>query len=271
VAVTPDSRVAYVMNLFTSDVSAIDTEGNTVIATIPVTLGGGGVAVSPDGSKVYVGHSVIDTVSNTVIATIPSSGFFPNSVAISPDGSRLYIAESVGGKFRQGVVSVIDTASNKVTATIFFGLSDLVLSVAVTPDGSRVWVLTTISGVSVIDAVSNKVTTTIPVGKGPRGLAITSDGTRVYVANEFDDTVSLIDTASNVVTTNIPVGHGPVALAIQPALAIKFAGTPGKANCHGKSVSALARQYHGMNNAAASLGFSSVRALQNAIDAFCGG
>jgi len=50
-----------------------------------------------------------------------------------------------------------------------------------------------------------------------------------------------------------------------------FAGTPGKANCYGKSVSALVRQYHGLNAAAAALGFSSVRALQNAILAFCEG
>jgi hypothetical protein len=48
-----------------------------------------------------------------------------------------------------------------------------------------------------------------------------------------------------------------------------FAGTPGKANCHEKSASALVRQYHGLNAAAAALGFSSVRALQNAILAFC--
>jgi uncharacterized repeat protein (TIGR03803 family) len=48
-----------------------------------------------------------------------------------------------------------------------------------------------------------------------------------------------------------------------------FAGTPGKPNCFGKSVSALARQYGGLNTAAAALGYSSVRALQDAILAFC--
>jgi hypothetical protein len=50
-----------------------------------------------------------------------------------------------------------------------------------------------------------------------------------------------------------------------------FAGTPGKANCHGQSVSALARQYGGLNSAAAALGYADVSALQNAIMAFCGG
>jgi hypothetical protein len=50
-----------------------------------------------------------------------------------------------------------------------------------------------------------------------------------------------------------------------------FAGQPGKANCHGKSVSALAQKYGGMDSAAAALGFPSVKSLQDAIKAFCGG
>jgi hypothetical protein len=49
-----------------------------------------------------------------------------------------------------------------------------------------------------------------------------------------------------------------------------FAGAPGDNNCHGKSVSALALQFGGLDNAAADLGFSSVKALQDAIKTFCG-
>jgi len=48
-----------------------------------------------------------------------------------------------------------------------------------------------------------------------------------------------------------------------------FAGTPGKANCYGQSVSALTKQYGGLNNAAAALGYLNVSALQNAIEAYC--
>ena len=52
---------------------------------------------------------------------------------------------------------------------------------------------------------------------------------------------------------------------------VVFAGTPGTANCNGKSVSALAQKYGGINAAASALGFPSVQALQNAIRVFCGG
>jgi hypothetical protein len=49
-----------------------------------------------------------------------------------------------------------------------------------------------------------------------------------------------------------------------------FAGTPGAANCHGKSVSALAQQFGGLASAASALGYASVAALQDAITGFCG-
>jgi hypothetical protein len=51
----------------------------------------------------------------------------------------------------------------------------------------------------------------------------------------------------------------------------EFAGHPGKANCHGKSVSALDHEFGSLDAAASALGFSSVKALQSAIKAFCTG
>jgi hypothetical protein len=46
------------------------------------------------------------------------------------------------------------------------------------------------------------------------------------------------------------------------------AGTPGAANCLGKTISALAHEFGGTDSATSSLGFSSVQALQ---DGFLGG
>jgi hypothetical protein len=47
------------------------------------------------------------------------------------------------------------------------------------------------------------------------------------------------------------------------------AGTPGLANCQGKSVSALARQFGGLHAAASALRFPSVKALRQSFRAFC--
>jgi YVTN family beta-propeller protein len=129
----------------------------------------------------------------------------------------------------------------------------------------------------VIATATNTATgSPIPVGSVPIGVAVTPDGSKVYVANQVDGTVSVISTATNTVTGSpIPVGTFPEAFGvfIQPAIppARKFAGTPGFSNCHGQSVAALAQQFGGLKAAAAALGFPSVQALQDAIKTFCRG
>ena len=51
---------------------------------------------------------------------------------------------------------------------------------------------------------------------------------------------------------------------------IPKAGTPGQANCHGKTISAIAEEFAGGVDASAStLGYSSVDALQNGVRVFC--
>jgi hypothetical protein len=60
-------------------------------------------------------------------------------------------------------------------------------------------------------------------------------------------------------------GNGEVVISVV------FAGTPGTPNCHGMVVSTLAKQYGGLDAAAAALGYSSVQVLQNAIRVFCVG
>jgi YVTN family beta-propeller protein len=81
-------------------------------------------------------------------------------------------------------VSVINTAIDKVIATIPIGPDFTPYAVAVTSDGSRVYVTDlNAQSVSVIDGTTNMVTATITVGPEPRGVAVGPDGNRVYAAN----------------------------------------------------------------------------------------
>ncbi len=48
----------------------------------------------------------------------------------------------------------------------------------------------------------------IPVGHNPRGLALSRDGRRLFVANRLDDTISVIDTRTERVSTTISLA-GP--------------------------------------------------------------
>jgi YVTN family beta-propeller protein len=112
-------------------------------------------------------------------------------------------------------VSVIDTASNAVVATIPVGT--LPVGVATTPDGTRAYVTNAGDNtVSVIDTAKNTVMATIPVVGEPQSIAITPDGKHGYITNVFDNTVSVIDTAKNTVVAKIPVGDEPSGIAITP-------------------------------------------------------
>jgi hypothetical protein len=50
---------------------------------------------------------------------------------------------------------------------------------------------------------------------------------------------------------------------------IPDAGTPGQANCHGRTVSAMAKEFTGIDASASTLGYASVDALQDGVGAFC--
>ncbi len=106
--------------------------------------------------------SVINTGNNTVTATVPV-GKSPYGVAVSPDGTKVYVTNANYGY--RGTVSVIDTATNKITATVDLGPKYSPCGIAVTPDGRKLYLANRdINGVSVIDTSTNTVTATLPVG-----------------------------------------------------------------------------------------------------------
>ena len=148
----------------------------------------------------------------------------PVGVAFNPAGSLLYVANNGTGAT---TVSVIDTTSNTVTATVTVGSRPE--SVVVNPvliGGVRyAYATNAVSGsVSVINTATNLSVATITVGSIPQGLAISPDGTRVYVANANSATVSVIDTAlaitspGTAVLANPIVGFGPNDVAVNPVL-----------------------------------------------------
>jgi YVTN family beta-propeller protein len=215
-------------------VAVVDTATDTRVATVPFgEVVANGVVFSPDGKQAYVstssGHagtavSVIHTATGTVIAAIPVDQ--PNSLgqqdvhlAVSADGSKLYVAgyPTQGSDAGQGTVTVIDTATRAITATIPVGTnpSEIVLS----PDGSRAYVPNSLSNtVSVINVATDSVTATIATGTNPTRLALSPDGSRAYLVNTGSKTVSVIDTATNTTIRTLISRSGakPVDVAMSP-------------------------------------------------------
>jgi YVTN family beta-propeller protein len=114
-----------------------------------------------------------------------------------------------------GNVSVIDTSTNAVVATVPVGGAPI--AVAITPNAAFAYVTNlSTDKVSVINTSTNTVVATVPVGDGPQGVAITPDGALAYVTNSGSNSVSVINTSTNTVVATVPVGNFPVGISITP-------------------------------------------------------
>src|SRR5690349_15898235 len=93
--------------------------------TAQVGKGPSGVAVGPNGTRVYVTNydadsvSVLDPGTTTVVATI-TVGAKPFAIALNSSGTRAYVTNSGAN-----TVSVLDLTTNSVAATITVGASPL--------------------------------------------------------------------------------------------------------------------------------------------------
>lgn len=113
-------------------------------------------------------------------------------------------------------VSVIDTSTNTVTASIPVGNGPL--GVVFSPDGTRAYVTNgSDDTISVIDTGANSVIATIVLGTNDNpGLpAITPDGKSLYVPGQGNRVVQVVDTATNTVVATIAVPCAN-AVAITP-------------------------------------------------------
>jgi len=131
--------------------------------------------------------------------------------------------------------------------------------IVIAPDKSKIFLTTATSGsVTVIDiprllrtvkgrhesfvndlsASADYVDARIPVGHNPRGVLVSQDGKRLYVANRLDDNITVIDATTNKVTSTINLG-GPTTIdALRRGERLfytadyAFQGQFGCANCH---------------------------------------
>ena len=138
----------------------------------------------------------------------------PFAVVLAPDKSAAYIST---------------TGSDSVTVIDIARMLELVR--AATPAQRRTLA-------NDLSASANYVVARIPVGSAPKGLALSPDGKRLYVANRTDDSISVIDTAARKVTATLSL-EGPAALTPERrgerlffSARFAFQNHFGCANCH---------------------------------------
>ena len=200
VAVRGDQAYAYVSNSTSDTVSVIDTSTNMVIQTIATGTNAGGIALTPDGSQLYVANQDVQTVSAYTVDTTTglltangtiNTGMVPHDPAVSPDGTRLYIPN-----FSSNTVTVVNTAGNTFVTTVNVGTAPI--SVTVSPDGTRAYVANiTGNNISIIDTATNMVTGTASSGNGPRSVAVRPDGKFYYSADSVSGTITAYDAATD--------------------------------------------------------------------------
>jgi len=217
------SPFAYVANLVDSSVAVIDVATASVVATIQ------GKTTCPSGPCFLMNQ--------------------PAYVAITPDGQYAWVTNEAAN-FNN--ISVISTAVNGVANVVpaetaaqlpscsSGGLCRSPGAIAINPkadSSGRIWAYVTnqVSGtVSVIDTASaltsaTPTTSTVPLPPGarPYAVAVTPDGTQVYVTDSASASVYVIDTAIAVVSTiNLPfLGGRGLGVAFSPDGAHAYVST----------------------------------------------
>lgn len=167
-----------------SSTSAPPTAGVVAPAKAP--------AMPAPKTRIYVTNetsgdlTVINGDTFEVMATAPL-GKRPRGIQASPDGKTLYVALSGSPPAGPGVDPKTLPPADRAA-----------------------------DGIGEIDADTYKLKRIIHAGADPEQLAVSADGTRLYVANEDTETLSVVDVASGSVIASVKVGEEPEGVTIRP-------------------------------------------------------
>jgi DNA-binding beta-propeller fold protein YncE len=149
-----------------------------------------GLAVSPDGERLYVALGIRNTVAVVALPELTLAGSVPVGAApyhllLSPDGKSLFVANRGGIPAEAGDD---ETALSAGTAVRIDPRTDAALR----------------GSLSFVDTRS-LTAAEVAAGRQPAGMALSRDGRTLYVANTDGDTVSLVDTRRRRITRTFSV------------------------------------------------------------------
>src|SRR5215475_1780316 len=159
------------------------------------------------GYHVYVTNekggdvTVIDGTTREVVATIPV-GKRPRGIRVSPDGKTLFVAVS-GTPI--SAPPQLDAKGNPIFKK---GKDD--------DDDDDKKADKSADGIAVVDIGQKKLLKKIQVGSDPEQLALSADGTRLYVSNEDVGTASVVNIGTGKVEHIIPVSREPEGVTTSP-------------------------------------------------------
>lgn len=171
VVAAPSGAVAYASSITGAAVSRIEISGREPL-TVSVGAGAEGIAVSADGSEVWVGsndenelHILSDQLEQLDVLSTCSV-----PIRITRVGTDLMAATC----YSDNQVQLFETESHEVRATVQLpGTDGRPVGTLATADGSRLYVATTADGrVHEIDVSTASVVRSFDIGVEPDGLAL---------------------------------------------------------------------------------------------------
>ena len=209
------------------------------------------LALSPDGTRMFVLGGANNTVNGYALPApfdltgASFTGSFPvgdqddapRGLTLSPDGTRMFVAGDDGNDVNgYALPAPFDLTGASFTGSFPVGdQDDAPRGLALSPDGTRMFVLgganNTVNGYALpapFDLTGASFTGSFPVGdqdRHPRGLALSSDGTRMFVVGNDGNDVNEyalpapFDLTGASFTDSFPVGDqddAPVGLAFSP-------------------------------------------------------
>lgn len=209
---------AYIPGNGDGNVTRINTDDETLTA-VSFSDDPYGAAVTPEGDYLVVTRPSADSVTLVRTDSFTSSGAQvqrtvgddPRGVAIESQGKYAYVAN-----YGTDTVSEIYIPS--------FTVSDDTIDVGDGPwgvaayydevDGTPKVYVANHLGDSISVITDDGVETITGVGGGPLGLALTPDGTYLYVALYDDDVVAIYRTSNHTLVKTIAAGDGPWGVAV---------------------------------------------------------
>jgi DNA-binding beta-propeller fold protein YncE len=205
--------LAYITRGHGAAIERLDLKTGRFMGSIAVRCTPTCVTFDPSGTRAFVSAqytdeiAVIDAMQHVQIRTIKVAGD-PFPLVMSPSGHTLFVATNADRLW------ALNLQNGRVIGSVALPATSHHL--ALHPAGDRLYVATRTAGsVLEIDVHRLKVLRTFAIGGWTQGLAISPDGTMLYVANE-QRAFEAIRLGTGKLVARIEPERGAVGLALSP-------------------------------------------------------
>jgi YVTN family beta-propeller protein len=194
---------AYVANQFSDNISIIDVTRRIQTSTIavhgdplPVAMPAGDTVlfVTTNANKLFK----INTRNNTVVDSLPLPAT-SHHMFVHPNDTLLYVATRDGG-----TVLEVNWRTMAIVRTFALGVQTLGMEMA--PDRSELYVTSGSTNFLYTVTLSTGAIVSTPVGAGASTIALSADGTQLYVGLLFAGQVDVLNRVTRARVKTIPTG-----------------------------------------------------------------